>query len=654
MARALSRLQVVMSTPTNLTVKVTLMQRMTDARLASEELCSGADGNWANNTCWLGGGWKAAAAAGLAAAADFNARDSRYVPQFGTIVPPCGVQLSVSVLDTGSTAGRTLDAIFAQDSTAKPDVVVGPLRSSVSEASALLLGVRDTPQVSYGSSSPTLSNKKLYPRFFRTFPSDASAASAICHLVGAGQLGMSRVAIFYSANTYGQGYFRALQDECKVLGVEAQGWAYTVGNRVSIRAAMSNLEAAAASVVVCVFLDVTDLSMLIEAGIEFKSLGPNKPRHLILPEALDLGSVSSSARKLLHGSLTLRSIGGTTANPRWASFAKERWHTLQADTFNPMLPENFQLSQSLFSPEFGAYSNPYMQNVGSYEYDAMAAVGLLACKVAPTGALPAKFGTKLWEAATSSTFEFEGLSGVVRFDENGDRDKRTANIQLFNVLQAADGTFSESLVASYDGTRAPAWAWEGGSMAASGVVFNGNASRPFHILRVGLLQRISDARLTSAELCSSANGNWANTTCFLGTGWKAAAVAGLAAAADFNARDSRYVPQFGNGTISSCGVQLSVSVMDTGSTKAFTMGGLTQQLFTPSKPDIIVGPARSEVAQATATILGIESIDTVQISYWAASPLLSNKALYPRFMRTYPTDRATTAALCDFWRTTMG
>ena len=173
-------------------------------------------------------------------------------------------------------------------------------------------------------------------------------------------------------------------------------------------------------------------------------------------------------------------------------------------------------------------------------------------------------------------------------------------------------------------------------------------------VRVGLLQRMSDARLTTAELCRGADGNWQDGTCWLGEGWQAAAAAGLAAAADFNARRGSYVPQFASAAMRSCGVQLSVSVMDTGSTKAFAMGELTQRLFTPRKPDLVVGPAISAVSQPTATILGIEAVDTLQVSFWAASPLLSNKALYPRFMRTYPTDQATTAALCDFWKTSMG
>jgi phosphatidylinositol phospholipase C delta len=170
----------------------------------------------------------------------------------------CGVQLSVSVIDSGSTPRHTLGRLTSPAVSADnaPHVVVGPLRSAVSEASALVLGVSDTPQVSYGSSSPTLSEKALYPRFFRTFPSDASAANSICQLLGSAQLGVSRVAIFYSANSYGEGYSSALKEECIEAGIEAQGWPYVVGNRESIRLAMSNLEPSAASAVVCVFLDV--------------------------------------------------------------------------------------------------------------------------------------------------------------------------------------------------------------------------------------------------------------------------------------------------------------------------------------------------------------------------------------------------------------
>ena len=106
-------------------VRVALLQRMSDARLKSAELCDGAAGKWAGGTCWLGEGWQAVAAAGLAAANDFNARVGTYVPQFASeAMQACDVQLSVSVLDSGSTAMHALEQLTTQvlDETIAPDV----------------------------------------------------------------------------------------------------------------------------------------------------------------------------------------------------------------------------------------------------------------------------------------------------------------------------------------------------------------------------------------------------------------------------------------------------------------------------------------------------------------------------------------------------
>ena len=186
---------------------------------------------------------------------------------------------------------------------------------------------------------------------------------------------------------------------------------------------------------------------------------------------------------------------------------------------------------------------------------------------------------------------------------------------------------------------------------ASPEVSNHSAPR---VVRVALLQRMSDARLKTLESCNDAAGKWEGGTCWMGEGWQAAAAAGLAAANDFNARIGSYVPQFASETMQACDVQLSVSVVDSGSTATVTMGALTERLFTPSSPDLVVGPARSEVAQQAATLLGTEAIDTLLMSYWASSPRLSDQSLYPRFMRTYPTDEATAAALCEFWKSSMG
>ena len=106
-------------------VRVALLQRMSDSRLKSAELCNGAAGKWAGGTCWLGEGWQAVAAAGLAAANDFNARVGTYVPQFASeAMQACDVQLSVSVLDSGSTAMHALEQLTTQvrNENTAPDV----------------------------------------------------------------------------------------------------------------------------------------------------------------------------------------------------------------------------------------------------------------------------------------------------------------------------------------------------------------------------------------------------------------------------------------------------------------------------------------------------------------------------------------------------
>ena len=56
-------------------------------------------------------------------------------------------------------------------------------------------------QVSPLSTNPKLSNKKRYPYFFRTVPSDTFQASAILELLS--QHGWKYVSIVYEDNEYG-------------------------------------------------------------------------------------------------------------------------------------------------------------------------------------------------------------------------------------------------------------------------------------------------------------------------------------------------------------------------------------------------------------------------------------------------------------------
>ena len=142
-----------------------------------------------------------------------------------------------------------------------------------------------------------------------------------------------------------------------------------------------------------------------------------------------------------------------------------------------------------------------------------------------------------------------------------------------------------------------------------------------HNLTVAILQRMSDG------------GQW------MGEGWKAVAVAALAAVDDFNARNSSRVAAF--GALDHCDKTLDVQMFDTKSSKTAAMAAI---LGSDRELDFVVGPALSSVSVHVALTLGVQGIP--QVSYWATSAQLDDTATYPLFLRTVPTCDAEAFALC--------
>uniref|UniRef100_UPI00358EAF14 extracellular calcium-sensing receptor-like n=1 Tax=Myxine glutinosa TaxID=7769 RepID=UPI00358EAF14 len=102
------------------------------------------------------------------------------------------ITLGYLIYDVCRTMHTTLDATlnFLQemidndvDFHCKPSAVIGPSQSGMSSAVAQFLGLFYIPQIGYSSSCKCLSDKKKFPSFLRTIPSDSFQAFAVAKLV---------------------------------------------------------------------------------------------------------------------------------------------------------------------------------------------------------------------------------------------------------------------------------------------------------------------------------------------------------------------------------------------------------------------------------------------------------------------------------------
>ncbi|KAL2735883.1 metabotropic glutamate receptor 4 isoform X1 [Vespula squamosa] len=86
--------------------------------------------------------------------------------------------------------------------------VLADQSSSVTIQVASMLKLFSVPQISYMATSPALSNKKIFPHFFRTIPSDLNQAHAMLEILK--QFEWTYVSIVYSDTEYGNHGYETL------------------------------------------------------------------------------------------------------------------------------------------------------------------------------------------------------------------------------------------------------------------------------------------------------------------------------------------------------------------------------------------------------------------------------------------------------------
>jgi len=136
-----------------------------------------------------------------------------------------GITLGTKIYDTcrsqtiGSDGAKEIIkyTLREDNNTAPLSGVIGPFRSDVSVAVANLLRVFDIPQISYGSTTPVLSDKELYGYFLRTVPSNSYQGKAMVDVVR--YFGWSYVMTVYSPGQYGEKGMEKFYEEAERAGL---------------------------------------------------------------------------------------------------------------------------------------------------------------------------------------------------------------------------------------------------------------------------------------------------------------------------------------------------------------------------------------------------------------------------------------------------
>ncbi|XP_058242953.1 extracellular calcium-sensing receptor-like [Hemibagrus wyckioides] len=359
-------------------------------------------------------------------------------------------------------------------SCSKPDTVqaiIGQTSSSPSIAMSATVGPLHIPVVSHFATCACLSDRKKYPSFFRTVPSDYYQSRALAKLVK--HFGWTWVGAICSNNDYGNNGINEFIIAAKEKGicVEYSKAFFRTDPREKILKIVDIIKSSASKVIVA-FVSFSDLGVLLnEMALQnvtgFQWIGSES-------WISDMNTANTEWQHILEGSMgfampkaQIKGLGEflTKLNPASdAAIFKELWETI----FDCKLPtqENVQIKQMCKGNESlsqvqNLYTDVSELRVANNVYKAIYAVayalhntygcsklesgkdGLIACANITDN--------KPWQVVNElKKLHFTSTTGEeVYFDENGDP---AARYELLNWQQDKDGKAVSVKVGFYDGS----------------------------------------------------------------------------------------------------------------------------------------------------------------------------------------------------------
>ncbi|KAF5895973.1 extracellular calcium-sensing receptor-like [Clarias magur] len=355
-------------------------------------------------------------------------------------------------------------------SCSKPDIIqaiIGQTSSTSTTAIAATVGTLYIPVVSHFSTCACLSDRKKYPSFFRTVPSDYYQSRALAKLVR--HFGWTWVGALCSDNDYGNNGINDFIIAAKEEGicVEYSKSFFKTDPREKILKVVETIKGSTSKVIVA-FVAYTDIGVLLkEMALQnltgFQWVGSESWISNTNPMNVQWQDLLKGAVGFAIPKAQINGLGEflTKLSPAsGATFFNELWETI----FECKLPtqENVEIKQMCKGNESlsqvqNLYTDVSEFRVANNVYKAVYAVAYAlhntyGCSKRDDGlAACGHITNKPWQVVHElKKLHFTSSNGEdVNFDENGDP---TARYELLNWQQDEDGKIVYVKVGFYDGS----------------------------------------------------------------------------------------------------------------------------------------------------------------------------------------------------------
>lgn len=234
-----------------------------------------------------------------------------------------GVNINLKIGDSNSEPSVGMQQVLKFVQNHNIAGLIGGYHSAITMPINTVMGALSTPQVSWGSTSPALSNKAVYPFFKRTIPPDSLQALAIAQWLI--DFNVEAVGYVFATEAYGEGLRDATKDvlsrtpEGRAVTAVSIPWQYAPGGFFAEDGTVSNPEAKAKADQTCQMIKDARMKVLVIAMTQDQAkylLRTCEPFGIHSPEYQMLGSEAS------HGLLN----DAAFFNKHWPSHGRSRFN----------------------------------------------------------------------------------------------------------------------------------------------------------------------------------------------------------------------------------------------------------------------------------------------------------------------------------------